>query len=101
MCAMIPMFRVRSSGMLAVEAGRPAVCVVIGLPLEVAEGLVGLGHAVRVLAALHGGTDAVAGIHQLRRQLVGHALAVSLAGRLDESAHAEADAPIGADLDRD
>src|SRR5918992_4919145 len=101
MCAMIPMFRVRSSGMLAVEAGRPAVCVVIGLPLEVAEGLVGLGHPVGVLASLHRGADAIAGVHELCRQLVGHALAVPTAGRLDQPAHTEADATVGAHLDRD
>src|SRR3990170_1165816 len=99
MWAMIPMLRVRSSGMLAVAAGRPAVWVIIGLPLEVAEGPVGLGHAMGVLATLDRGADAVAGVHQLRRQLVGHALAVALAGRLDEPAHPQADAPIGTHLD--
>src|SRR5688572_14043020 len=101
MCAMIPMFRVRCSEAGAVAVDRPAVCVVIGLPLEVAEGLVGFGHAVGVLASLDGCADAVAGIHQFAGELVGHALAVSLASRLDEPAHAEADTPIGANLDRD
>src|SRR4029453_936885 len=102
MCAMIPMFRVRSSGtFVPARSVRVAVLAVIGLPLEVAEGAVRLRHAVRVLAALDRRADAVARIEQLGGELVAHAAAVALAGRLDQPAHAEADAPIGANLDRD
>src|SRR5687767_14692360 len=102
MCAMIPMFRVRSSEMSPALVDRVAVwVVVIGLPLEVAEGAVRLRHPMRVLAALHRGTEAVAGVDQLRGELVRHALAVPPAGRLDEPAHAEADPAVSADLDRD
>src|SRR5687768_8623515 len=102
MCAMIPMFRVRSSGMeVPVRSVRVAVLAVIGLPLEVAEGAVRLRHAMGVLTALDRGADAVAGIEQLGGELVAHAPSVSLAGRLDEPPHAEADPPVGADLDRD
>src|SRR5687768_2565449 len=102
MWAMIPMFRVRSSGTdVPARSDRVAVLAVIWLPLEVAEGAVRLRHAVRVLAALDGGADAVAGIEQLGGELVAHAPPIALPCGLDEPAHAEADAPVGADLDRD
>src|SRR2546421_2102982 len=103
MWAMIPMFRVCSSGkLLALLAGRRAAwAMVIGLPLEVAEGLVGLRHAVGVLAALDRGTNAVAGVDQLEGELLRHAVAIALAGRVDQPAHAQRDAPIGADFHRD
>ena len=39
--------------------------LIIGLPLEVAEGLVRLGHLVRVLAALDARAEAVARVEQL------------------------------------
>src|SRR5918999_4466668 len=90
MWAMIPMFRVRSSGTdVPARSDRVAVLAVIGLPLEVAEGAVRLRHAVGVLAALDRGADAVAGIEQLGGELVAHALAVALSRRLDEPAHAK------------
>ena len=71
------------------------------LPAVVREGLVRLGHLVGVLTALDAGPQAVAGIHELRGELLAHAAAVALAGRVDQPAHAKADAPIGAHLDRD
>src|SRR3970040_856137 len=92
MCAMIPMLRVFSSGY---------AWAIIGLPLEVAEGLVGLRHAMGVLAALDGRADAVRGIHELGGQLLAHAAAVPPARGVDQPAHAEADAAVGAHLDRD
>src|SRR5688572_29631682 len=103
MWAMIPMFRVRSSGMPAVAACLRAVLLMaIGrLPLEMAEGAVCLSHPVGVLAALDRGTDAVRGVDELAGQLLCHALPVALAGGLDQPAHAEADSAIGAHLDRD
>src|SRR5688572_28406398 len=101
MCAMIPMFRVRSRPAFAPVSVLGAVLVIIGLPLEVAERLVGVGHPMGVLAALDRGANAVAGIEQLGGELVRHALAVALAGRLDQPAHAEADAAVGAHLDGD
>ena len=54
-----------------------------------AEGLVGLGHLVGVLAALDGRAEAVHRVHELGGELLGHALAAALAGGLDEPAHAE------------
>src|SRR5438552_1481588 len=102
MWAMIPMFRVCSSGKPGlVLVRRAAWAMVIGLPLEVAEGLVGLRHAVGVLATLDRRPHAVAGVDQLEGELLGHAAAVSLASGVDQPAHAQRDAPIGADLDRD
>src|SRR4029078_5856634 len=95
MCAMIPMFRVLASGTWRVIAR-----VVPGLPLEMAEGLVGLGHLVGVLAALDARAEAVHRVHDLRGELLGHALAAALAGGLDEPAHAERQPAIAADLDR-
>src|SRR5207302_1307497 len=46
----------------------------LGLPAVMGEGLIGLGHLVRVLAALHRGARAVAGLHDLGGQLVPHRL---------------------------
>src|SRR6185503_21059788 len=96
MCAMIPMFRVLASGTWRVIAR-----TVPGLPLEMAEGLVGLGHLVGVLPPLDGRTEAVHGVDELGGELLGHALAAALAGGLDEPAHAERQPPIAPDLDRD
>src|SRR6266545_3274160 len=98
MWAMIPMLRVRASVTWRAISNTwlPA-----RLPLEVAEGLVGLGHLVGVLAPLDGSAEAVHGIDELCGQLLGHALAAALARGLDEPAHAEAHAAIAADLDRD
>src|SRR3990172_4046746 len=65
-----------------------------------AEGLVGLGHLVRVFASLHGRAEAVHGIDEFGGKLLAHALAIALAGRLDEPADAERQAPIAPDLHR-
>src|SRR5689334_13134074 len=66
-----------------------------------AEGPVGLGHLVRVLATLDRCAEAVHGIDQLGRELLAHALAAALARRLDEPADAERHAAVAPDLDRD
>src|SRR4029079_16711816 len=71
------------------------------LPLEMAEGAVRLGHLVRVFAALDGSAEAVHRVDELLGQLVAHALAVPLAGGLDEPPDAEREAAVAADLDRD
>src|SRR6185503_12645854 len=96
MWAMIPMFRVLASGTWRVMA-----TAFRGLPLEMAEGLVGLSHLVGVLASLDRRAEVVHGIHELRSELFRHALAAALAGGLDEPAHAEREPAIAADLDRD
>src|SRR5437773_12566135 len=95
MWAMIPMFRVFASGTWRVIS---ATCP--GLPLEMAEGLVGLGHLVGVLAPLDRRAEAVHGVDELGREFLGHALAAALPGRLDEPAHAEREPAVAADLDR-
>src|SRR5256712_3188562 len=94
---MIPMFRVRASG----TCRATVFSMLLGLPLEMAEGLVGLGHLVRVFASLDRRADAVHGVDELGRELLAHALAVPLAGRLDEPADSERHSSLAADLDRD
>src|SRR3989304_9098809 len=91
---MIPMFRVRASG-----TWRVTVRTFPGLPLEMAEGLVGLGHLVGVLAPLDRGAEAIHRVDELGRELLAHALAAPLAGGLDEPADAQREAAIAADLD--
>src|SRR5438105_2063868 len=94
---MIPMFRVFASGTC-----RATVFPTLpGLPLEMAEGAVRLGHLVRVFASLDRRAEAIHGIDELGRELLAHALAVALAGRLDEPADAQRHAAVAPDLDRD
>src|SRR5512146_2936145 len=95
MCAMIPMFRLRAS-----VTWRVTFSTFPGLPLEMAEGLVGLGHLVRVFASLYRRAEAIHGVDELGREFLAHALAVPLAGRLDEPANAEREATIPAYLNR-
>src|SRR3954452_4234858 len=71
------------------------------LPAVVREGLVRLGHLVRVLAALDGRAQSVARVEQLVHQTLGHRLLTTGAAVLDQPAQAERGAPGGADLDRD
>src|SRR5215203_4489198 len=92
MCAMIPMLRVLASwawllaitsplrfGPCAGVGDRPAypraaVAGGVPSPAVVREGLVGLGHLVRVLAALDRGTQAVARVEELVHEALGHRL---------------------------
>src|SRR4051794_1031853 len=66
-----------------------------------AEGAVRLGHLVRVFAALDRRAQSVHRVDELLGELVAHALAIPLAGGLDEPADPEREAAIAADLDRD
>src|SRR5260221_4498161 len=66
-----------------------------------AEGPVGLGHLVRVFSSLDRRAESVHGIDELGGELLAHALAVALAGRLDEPADTQRHAAIASDLDRD
>src|SRR3954467_11429826 len=94
---MIPMYRVRASGTC-----RATVFPTLpGLPLEMAERLVGVRHLVRVFASLDRCAEAVHRVDEPRAQLVAHALAASLPRGLDEPPNAEREAAIAADLDRD
>src|SRR5436309_7934701 len=96
MWAMIPMFLVLASGIWRVMRSN-----LPGLPLEVAEGLVGLGHLVGVLAPLDRGAETVHRVDELRGELLAHALAAALASRLDQPPDAERQPPVAPDLDRD
>src|SRR5687767_10315385 len=94
---MMPMFRVFASGTC-----RATVFPTLpGLPLEMAEGAVRLGHLVRVFASLDRGAEVIHGIDELGRELLAHALAVTPAGRLDEPADTERQTAVAPDLDRD
>src|SRR5262245_30401793 len=94
---MIPMFRVRASG----TCRATVLPTLPDLPLEMAERAVRVGHLVGVLASLDRRAEAVHGIDELGRELLTHALAAALAGRLDEPADAERHAALAPDLDRD
>src|SRR5258706_526193 len=71
------------------------------LPLVVRERLVGLGHLVRLFFAADRAAGVVHRVHELTGEALGHRLARTLARGLDEPAHRERAAPIGADLHRD
>src|SRR6476660_8300441 len=72
-----------------------------GLPAIVREGLVRLGHLVRVLAPLDGGTEAVARVEQLVHEALGHRLLATGPAVLDQPAETERGAARRANLDRD
>src|SRR3954469_7290372 len=118
MCAMIPMLRVLASwAALAITysssfgsacgfRGSPGLPPAAGAderasPAVVREGLVGLGHLVRVLAPLHGGTQTVARVEQLVHEALGHRLLATGPAVLDQPAEPQCGAARGADLDRD
>src|ERR1700761_925328 len=63
------------------RARTPTACP---LPAVVGEGLVGLRHLVRVLAPLHGGTQAVRGVEQLVGQPLDHRLLAAGPGVRDQ-----------------
>src|SRR5918995_4603436 len=75
----------RSPGMPAARGARPAYRRG-GSPAVVGEGLVRLGHLVRVLTTLHRGTEAVGGVEDLVHEPLGHRLLAALAGVADEPA---------------
>src|SRR5947209_15718046 len=128
MCAMIPMLRVLASwallsaiphsslfgsacgargspGPAGDDGGRwtdvTSGAVTRMSPAVVREGLVRLGHLVRVLAALDRRAQTVARVEQLVHQALGHRLLPTGPAVLDQPAQAERGAPGGADLDRD
>src|SRR3954449_11979685 len=128
MCAMIPMLRVLASwpllsaiphsslfgsacgargspGPAGDDGGRWTDVTSGGVtrmsPAVVREGLVRLGHLVRVLAALDRRTQTVARVEQLVHQALGHRLLATGPAVLDQPAQAERGLARGADLDRD
>src|SRR5215207_9835953 len=84
------------------RAGRLTTLVNGGwwLPAVVGEGPVGLGHLVRVLAALAGATETVGGVEDLVHQPIGHRLLATLAGKADQPAHGQRGGPGRLDLHR-
>src|SRR4029453_5499072 len=98
MCAMMPMFRVLSSGvvrgMRAPGAG-PGL-----LPPVMGERLVGVGHAVGVFLLLHCLPALVGGVDQLVGELLRHAATATRARVLHEPAHRERRGALGPYLDR-
>src|SRR5688572_11269496 len=71
------------------------------LPAVVREGLVGLGHLVGVLAALHSGTKAVGGVEDLVHEALGHGLLTASLRVADQPAQREGHGTVALDLDRD
>src|SRR2546423_2210747 len=102
---MIPMLRVLAS---AVSGATWVVTVLLSassmsrrdLPAVVGEGLVGFGHLVCVLAALHTRAEAVARVQQLVHQSLGHRLLAALPRVTDQPAQRERRTPPRTNLDR-
>src|SRR5580700_280999 len=69
-------------------------------PAVVGEGLVGFGHLVGVLAALHARPEAVARVQQLVHEPLGHGLLAALPGVGHDPAQRQRGAAGGTDLDR-
>src|SRR5262245_15923996 len=84
MWAMIPMFRTRSSATDVATA-----LIVVPLPAVVRKGLVGLRHAVDVVLLLVRPALLRERVHELARELPGHALLTALARVLDDPAEGE------------
>src|SRR6266702_6098531 len=94
-CAEIPMFRYRSIGVARATVtddpierpdwpGWPPA-----LPEVVREGLVGLRHAMRVLALADGGTAVFCGVHQFVSEAKRHGLLAAVTSSLDDPAHGQ------------
>src|SRR5690348_16134623 len=87
MCAEMPMFRQRSMGVA--RATVPVLLTPSGrvlrrsLPAVVREGLVGLRHAMGVLALPHGSAAILRGIHQFMSETKRHGLLAAVAGSLE------------------
>src|SRR5918997_347998 len=96
-CAMIPMFRTRRSGVFL------AICTDIissSSPSVVCERPVGLCHPVGIFLALHAGADVVLGVQDLTREPAAHSLLATGAGEAHHPAQGErVRAPLG-HLDR-
>src|SRR5476651_1727580 len=69
------------------------------LPAVMRKRLVGVGHLVRVLALLHRVAAAIEGVEQLGGELLGHAVARTVAGGLDDPADGESLAALRTNFD--
>src|SRR3989304_5933426 len=96
MWATMPMFRRLSSAIVGATITAP-----MRLPAVVRERLVRLGHAVRVLALLHGAALRVARVQDLGDELVRHRpLVFALPGVVHQPAQPQRRAPFLTRLDR-
>src|SRR5262245_42470269 len=91
---MMPIFRYRASGVFRAMCRPPDH----HLPAVVRERFIGVRHAVRVFALLHGGAAIFGGVDELVRQAHRHALLGPRARGLDGPAHRQGLAPRRADL---
>src|SRR6185312_538456 len=116
MCAEIPMFRYRSMGVARATVNVPldeglsgriprrpggftrGVRPLSALPAVVCEGLVGLGHAVRILTLADCGAATLGGVHQLVREPERHGLLAAITSSLDHPAHGQCLATSGANF---
>jgi len=79
-----------------------AACLIgseVLLEAEVAECLVGFGHAVNFVTALHGAATAFGGLEQFVGQALGHGLLAALAGGFLQPTHGQGQATHGAHFD--
>src|SRR3990170_2624501 len=100
MWAMIPMFRVFSS-CVVLATSSCSFPASRGLPAVMREGLVGLGHLVRVFLLLDRQPAVVVGIQDFPRQTVDHRFFGALLREVDHPPERKSESPLGADLDRD
>src|SRR5437879_9768071 len=104
MCAMIPMFRSFSSraGRSSCFTATAAISLLPPIPdlvPEVAEGLVGLSHPVRLFLPLHRPAGVVAGVQELIRKLLRHAPASTLPREPHQPPTGERQPTVRPDLD--
>src|SRR6202046_142629 len=64
------------------------------LPAVVGESLVGIGHAMGVLALAHGSAAVLGGLHQLGGEAMRHGLLAAGGGRFDDPAHGKSLAAV-------
>src|SRR3954462_1492585 len=101
MCAMIPMFRTRSSATLcSVTAKAFPSSFEIQLPAVVRKRLVGLRHPIHVVLALVRVPLLLECVEDLAGELVDHVLLAAVAGERDEPAQRERAAAPLRHLDR-
>src|SRR5687768_16393639 len=101
MCAMMPMLRSLARPASAAATVFPSLGgshplsspagTAVPLPAVVREGLIGLGHLVRVLAPLDGGAKTVARVEQLVHESLDHGLLATGAGVLHQPPQAQRD----------
>src|SRR5580698_10682618 len=72
----------------------------LGLPAVMGEGLVGLGHAMGVLALAHRRAAVLGRVEQFVRQAERHRLLAAIARSLDHPAHSQCLATTGPNFNR-